>query len=122
MPAKANERRGQIVLTRHVLQYYWYPLLAGYGTVREPRWGPREGPYNASVLGTPNDDFMDLSNFRDEVARRHGLHASRVYVDWLKYEGRHPLRHPLYWDDGFIVFRQVPQDDPQDGKEMRLQK
>ena len=120
MPANPNERRGQTVLMRHVLQYYWHPLLAHHDTVRDAQWGPREGPYNASVLGAPDDDFMNLSNFRDEVARRHGLQASRVWVDWLRYGRWHPLLHPDGWAEGFVDFRQVPRDNTRDGKEMRL--
>ena len=119
MPAKTNERRGQTVFVRHVLQYYWTPLLADHDTMRDAQWGPREGPFNASVLGPPDDDFMNLTNFRDEVARRHGLQGKQVAPDWQKYEGQHPLRHGRYWDDGFIDFRQVPRDISQDGKEMR---
>ena len=121
MPAKPNERRGEYVLVSHVVQYYWYSLIAGYDTVRDPQWGPRQGPYNASVLEAPDFDFMDLSSLLSEVARQQGLHDSQINIDWLRYEGRHPLHHPWYWDDGFIVLRQVPRES-RDGQEMNLRK
>ena len=111
---------GSIVLVRHVIQYDWYPLVQGQDTTRNPRWAECEGPHDASVLAPADCDFMDLSDVIREVARRHGVHHARVTVDWFRYDGQHTLLHRMYWDDGFLVFREIPRDVSQSGTEMRL--